>query len=74
MVKLKLYSGDTEISFIEKAVWDYLDKLPNKGEISKLDGMKVADYFDMFVDHCKDKAPGVMISSKIGPIPLTPSR
>ena len=74
MVKLKLYSGDTDISFIEKAVWDYLDTLPNKGEISKLDGMKVADYFDMFVDHCKGKAPGIMISSKIGPIHLTPSR
>lgn len=74
MVKLKLYKGDTDISFIERAVWDYLGTLPNKGEMPTLAGSRVSDYFDSFVDYCKNIAPGVMVESKGGAIPLAPSK
>ena len=67
---LKLYNGESADSFLDDVVQDFLHTRVKVRNVSLDDQQVVSEFFEDFIDYCRDTASDKVVLCEGKPVPL----
>lgn len=67
---LKLYNGESADSFLDNVVQDFLYDKVRVGTVTLNEQQIVSEFFDHFIDYCRDVASDKVVLCEGKPVPL----